>query len=391
MGTAMILPLRLLALGLSFLVVSTPLGAAEPAAPFETKATSLYLIEAETGTVLLEKNAAAPVSPASLLKILTAETVFDSIARSETSLSQGYKVSEFAWRTGGAPSGTATMFAALNSTVPVSDLLKGVMVLTANDSCLILAEGIAGSEPAFVEKMRERAKALKLDSIRIANATGLPDPGNKASMHDLALLARHVQSTYPDLYKLYALPEFEWNKILQRNRNPLLKAGIGVDGLATGFTEGEGYAIVTSAERDGVRLFLAMAGLASDKERVEEATRVLNWALSSFERRLLFKPGETIGEASVYGGAVSHVAVSAKVPVDVFVPVNNPERLTANYVYRWPLKAPVKAGENVGTVRIFAGKKLLREEALYTDSAVEEGSLSGKALDAALELVLFWW
>lgn len=387
----MILPLRLLALGLSLFLAPAAALSAEPAPAFDSKATSLYMIEAETGTVLLQKAADTPVSPASLMKILTVETVFDSISRGETRLEQGFKVSERAWRTGGAPSGTATMFAALNSTVPVADLLRGVMVLTANDACLILAEGISGSEAAFVEAMRERAKALKLASFRIANATGLPDPGNKASMRDLAQLARHVHAAYPALYALYAQPEFEWNKILQRNRNPLLKAGIGVDGLATGFAEGEGYAIVSSIERDGKRLFLAMAGLASDKERSEEATRVLNWGLANFERRRLFQPREAVGEASVYGGAVSKVPVSARVPVDVFVPVNNPERLTANYVYRWPLKAPVKADEPVGTVRIFSGKTLLREEALYTDAAVAEGSLSDKALDAVLELVLFWW
>ena len=270
---------------------------------FETKAAQVYLIEASTGTVLLAKGERQPFAPASLAKLMTLDVVFDALTRGEIRLDTIYPVSEYAWRTGGAPSRTSTMFAAVKSQVPVGDLVKGVAVQTANDGCLILAEGMAGSEAKFVERMNARAKALGLKDTVFGNATGLPHPDNVSTLVDLVTLAQHLQATYPELYLTFKLPEFEWNKILQRNRNPLL--GIGADGLGTGYAEGSGFAIVASAERDGRRLFLGMNGLATDKERTDEARRVLDWGFGAFEMRELFKAGEVISEASVYGGARS--------------------------------------------------------------------------------------
>ncbi len=357
---------------------------------FETKAKQVYLVDAETGTVLFAKDENTPVPPASLAKLMTMEVVFDAIARKELALDTAFPVSEYAWRTGGAPSGTSTMFAALKSSPRVVDLIQGVTVQLANDACIVLAEGIAGSEAAFAKRMTERAKELGLTGSVFNNATGLPDPKNVMTMRDLAQLARHIQTTYPDFFPYYAQAEFEWNKIRQRNRNPLVHANIGVDGFAAGFAEGYGYAMVATMQRDGRRVFLALGGLASDKERLEETRKILDWAMTAFEKKRLFERGETVGDASVYGGAASHVPLVTSEPVDILIPANNPERLTARVVYRWPLPMPVEAGKAAGTLKIWSGERLLREVPVETAQSVGQGSLSSRALDALQELLFFW-
>jgi D-alanyl-D-alanine carboxypeptidase (penicillin-binding protein 5/6) len=359
-------------------------------AGFQTKARQIYMIEALTGTVLLAQNENEPIPPASLAKLMTMEVVFDAIARGEISRDTQFPVSEYAWRTGGAPSRTATMFAALKSSIRVEDLIKGVVVQNANDACIVLAEGMAGSDEAFGARMNKRALELGMTQSIFVNSTGLPDAANRTTARDLVILSKHLQETYPDFYPLYIQPQFLWNKITQRNRNPLLGLNIGVDGLATGFAEGQGFSIATSINRDGKRFFLAMGGLASDKERLEESRRVLEWAMSSFENKRLFGDGEVIGEASVYGGTGSSVGLVAKIPIDVFVPTNNPEKLSARITYRWPLTAPVAAGYQAGTVKIFSGETLLLEVPLFTATAIGQGGLASRALDALTELMLFW-
>jgi D-alanyl-D-alanine carboxypeptidase (penicillin-binding protein 5/6) len=361
---------------------------APKSAGMETKAGQAYLIEASTGTVLLAKNERQSFAPASLAKLMTLEIAFQALTKGEIRPDTIYPVSEFAWRTGGAPSRTSTMFAAVKSQVPVADLVKGIAVQTANDGCLIVAEGMAGSEAKFVERMNVRAAELGLKDSHFGNATGLPHPDNRSTLSDLVSLAQHLQRDYPELYKTFSLPEFEWNKILQRNRNPLL--GIGADGLGTGFAEGSGFAIVASVERNGRRLFLGLGGLATDKERTEEATRLINWGFDGFEMRQLFKKGEVIGEASVYGGAQSTVPLVAANPVEVYVPVNNPERLQARIVYRWPLRPPVAVGAEVAVLNLFSGERPLLSVPLQSGASVEVGTLRQRAVDALIELLFFW-
>ena len=356
--------------------------------PIETKASQVYLIEASSGTVLLSKNEHQSFAPASLAKLMTLEVVFDALAKGEIRPDTIYPVSEYAWRTGGAPSRTSTMFAAVKSQVPVADLIRGVAVHTANDGCLVLAEGMSGTEAAFVERMNARAAELGLRDSRFGNATGLPHPDNRSTLFDLVKLSRHLVETYPDLYKTFSLPEFEWNKILQRNRNPLLS--FGADGLATGFAEGSGFAVVASMERGGRRLFLGLGGAQTDKERTEEAARLLNWGFDAFEMRTLFKAGEVVGEASVYGGAQSKVPLVAEDPVEVYVPVNNPDRLQARIVYRWPLNPPVAAGQEIATLNILSGERPIRSITLKSAETVEVGTLRQRAWDALIELLFFW-
>ncbi|MCY1668752.1 D-alanyl-D-alanine carboxypeptidase family protein [Rhizobium sp. SL86] len=356
----------------------------------DLKAKQIYLVEAKTGTVLLAQNENQAFPPASLAKLMTMDLVFEAIRKGEVSPATAFPVSEFAWRTGGAPSGTTTMFAALKSEVPLDDLIRGVVIQNANDACIIIAEGMAVTEAQFAERMTARARDLGMMRSSFANATGLPEQVSVTTAHDLVILARHIYTNYPDYYRLYSAPDFTWNKIFQRNKNPLLQLGIGVDGLGAGFAEGHGFAVVASVERDGTRLFLAMGGLASEKERLEESRRVLEWALSSFETKLIFKPDETIGEAAVYGGNASHVALIAAEPVDVYVPSRNPERLTGRIVYDWPLRAPVRKGQPVGTLRLFEGERQIKEVPLQAAADVAEGTLVSKATDALFELLFFW-
>ncbi|WP_421592496.1 D-alanyl-D-alanine carboxypeptidase family protein [Shinella sp. M27] len=361
-----------------------------PQAGFDVKAKQVYLIEAETGTVLFARAEDELVPAASLAKLMTMATVFKALSAGEITLETQYPVTEYAWRTGGAPSRTSTMFAALKSNVRVEDLVRGVTVQFANDACIILAEGMAGSETAFVTRMNKEARDLRLKKSTFANATGLPNPDNKVTMREMVDLARHLETTYPERMAYYLEPEFEWNKIKQRNRNPLLALNIGVTGFVTGFSEEGGYSIVAAVNRDGKHLVLAMGGLENDKVRIEESRRIIEWALSSFERRTLFKQGEAIADASVYGGDASTVPLVAGEQVDVFLPKDNSQKLVARVVYTWPVRAPVQPDKAVGTLKIWNDKQLLREVPVKTAGAVGEGTLRMRALDALIELFFFW-
>ena len=282
------------------------------------------------------------------------------------------------------------MFAALKSSVAVRDLVRGVVVQQANDGCIVLAEGLAGSEAAFAEMMNERARALGLTGSHFVNATGLPAEGQKTTVRDLVTLSTHLREAHPDLYAIYAEPSFEWNKIYQLNRNPLLKLDLGADGLATGWSKEGGFAIVGSAARDGRRLLLAMSGLASDSQRADEARRMLEWGNKAFQRQEIFRDGELVGLAQTYGGAKGGVALKARGPISILVPVDNRERLIARIVYEGPIEAPVEAGVEVGKLKVWVGESLRQETPLYTAEQVSVGGLHRRALDAIEELLIGW-
>lgn len=360
------------------------------AVDFSTKAKQAYLIDARTGTVLFAKNENDLIPPASLAKIMTMEVVFDALKKGEITLEDQYNVSEHAWRTGGAPSRTSTMFASLGSDIRVEDLIRGAIVQSGNDSCIILAEGMEGSEEKFAKRMTDRARELGLAKSVFANPTGLPHPEAQVTMKELVHLAQHIYNTYPDFYKYYAETEFTWNRIRQLNRAPLLNAGIGVDGLKTGFTEASGYGIVSSIEQNGRRLFLAMSGMKDQKQRISETKKILEWGLRHFQPKLIFEDGETIGSASVYGGEGGKVDLVTKGDVDILLGVGNNERLKARIAYNWPLAAPVKKGDEVAEIRIWVGETLSRTAPLYAASDVEAGPLHRRAWDAFKEMLLFW-
>ena len=212
-------------------------GAKKEEGGFEGEAPTAILIEASSGSVLFEKNADELRAPSSMMKLMTVEVVFHAIKQGDVKLTDEYTVIENAWRKGGAPAGGSTMFAALHSKISVDDLLHGAIIQSGNDACMVLAEGLAGNETAFAEMMTKRARELGLTQSTFANSNGLPNPGNKMTVRELAKLARHIIQTYPEFYPLFGEREFTWNKIRQPNRNPLLTALEGADGLKTGYTK----------------------------------------------------------------------------------------------------------------------------------------------------------
>jgi serine-type D-Ala-D-Ala carboxypeptidase (penicillin-binding protein 5/6) len=382
-------PVRLVAIGVAITLASVA-GAMAQEALFDTKAKQALMVEDQTGTILYAKSPDTLIEPAALAKLMTMEVVFHELKTGKITPATQYTVSENAWRTGGAPSGGSTMFAKLKSSISVGDLIQGVIVQSANDGCIILAEGIAGSEPKFAEMMNARARELGLKNSTFVNSTGLPDPKQRVSLTDLVTLARHIKKEYPEYYRTYAQDNFTWNNIFQRNRNPLLRLDIGADGMGTGYTEQSGYGLVGSTERNGRRYIAALSGLASDKERAEEAKRIFEWAYQAFEEIGIFAEGETIGEASVFGGVTSGVALMAHEKISLLVPVANRDRLKAHVVYQGPLVAPLKAGQEVGILRIWIGDDLVLETPVYTAEAVESGDLKKRSLDAILELTTGW-
>lgn len=358
---------------------------------FATKAKQAFLIDSDNGAVLFEKDADALVPPASLAKLMTMELVFHSIRTGEHSLGDMIHISQNAWKTGGAGSGGSTMFAKLDSDIRLDDLLHAVIVQSANDACVAIAEAFSGSEDVFATLMTGRARAIGLENSEFKNATGLPAAGQRVTMRDMARLARHIWKEYPEYYPIYSQREFEWNKIKQRNRNPLLAMDIGADGLKTGFTEESGYALVGSIARGGRRLFVAMSGMASERERSEESRKILEWGMRAFEKRDIFKPGEPVGEAVVFGGAKRRVALVASGALAVFVPVANRDQLKARIVYQGPLRAPVAQGAEIGKMRVFIGERLVQESPVFAGETVETGDLRQRAQDALYELMTGWF
>ncbi|HEV7254641.1 MAG TPA: D-alanyl-D-alanine carboxypeptidase family protein [Mesorhizobium sp.] len=368
-----------------------PLGLVEAQAQlFETKAPHAYMIDAETGTILFAKEADTLTPPASLAKLMTMEVVFHAIKSGQYGLDDTFQVSENAWRTGGANSGGSTMFAQLNSAIRIEDLIQGVIVQSANDGCIILAEGIAGSEENFAALMAQRARQLGLEKSTFKNSTGLPAEGQVVTMRELVKLGMHIWRTYPEFYRFYSQSDFTWNKITQRNRNPLLAMNIGADGMKTGFTEESGYGIVGSVARDDKRVFAAMNGMKTDRERAEEARKLLEWGMRAFQKVELFAAGEPVGEASVYGGAKGGVALRAQGPVSILVPVANPDRLSARIVYQGPVLAPVEENAPIGALKVWIGETLTQETPLFAAESVPVGALHERAFDAVGELAIGW-
>jgi D-alanyl-D-alanine carboxypeptidase (penicillin-binding protein 5/6) len=357
---------------------------------FETKATQAFMIDADTGTVLFSKDADKPIPPASMAKLMTMEVVFNAIKSGRLKLDDTFVVSENAWRKGGAPSGTSTMFAKLKSAIRLEDLIQGVTVQAANDGCIVIAEGMAGSEDNFAAQMTERARQIGLKISTFVNSTGLPADGQQTTVRELTLLALHLWRDYPDFYRYYGLKDFTWNKISQKNRNPLLAMDIGVDGLAVGASEASGFGIVASVSHDGTRVIAAMTGLANDKERAEEARKLLDWGVRSFEKTEIFAKDEVVGEAQVFGGAKSGVRLKAKGPIDIFLPITNRDKLTARIVYTGPVAAPVEEGQPVGALRVWIGDTLSQETPLFAAESIGVGTLPQRALDAVKELAVGW-
>jgi len=356
---------------------------------FDGDAPTAILMEATSGSVLFEKNADELRAPSSMMKLMTAEVVFNAVKQGTIKLTDEYRISENAWRRGGAPAGGSTMFAALNSKVSVDDLLHGAIIQSGNDSCIALAEGMAGNERLFAaEMMTKRARELGLKQSTFANANGLPDPGNKMTVRELATLARHIILDYPEFYKLFGEREFTWNKIRQQNRNPLLNSMEGADGLKTGYTKEGGYGMVGSVVQNGTRLIVVVNGLEDPDDRATEAKKMLEWGFRNFETRTLFAAQQPLGYAKVFGGESRSVKLTSAEPVKVMVQKNGSDKLIARIVYSGPVRAPVEAGQKVGVIRVWRGANVAMEAPVLAAESIGTGSTLRKAIDGASELVI---
>src|SRR5690348_16100083 len=302
---------------------AAPTGAGKKEEGSQTGAPASILLDADSDSILYEKNGDQPVAPASLAKLMTLEFLFNEIKQGRVKPDDEYIISENAWRKGGAPSHGSTMFAAIHSRVKVSDLIQGIIVDSANDACIAVAEALAGNEASFGQMLTKRARAIGLETSTFTNSTGYSDPNLRVTAREMAELARHIIHTYPDFYPYFSQRDFTWNNIHQTNRNPLLGMGIGADGLKTGETGEAGFNLVGSAEQDNFRLIVVITGAKSDKERSDEAKKLLELGFHDFQPRVLFAEGQTVGDAKVFGGDRSYVPLVAPGIVRIMVPRNN--------------------------------------------------------------------
>ncbi|MFP4360134.1 MAG: D-alanyl-D-alanine carboxypeptidase family protein [Alphaproteobacteria bacterium] len=374
--------MRLIALVVCFVALA-PVAPARAQTDFETLAEAAILIDYPSRQILYAKNADEPRPPASMSKLMTAFMVFERLEEGQWSLDDRLLVSEKAWRMGGSK-----MFVEVGERVRVEDLLRGIIVQSGNDACIVVAEAMAGTEEAFAEQMNERGRELGLDHSVFENSSGWPDPGHVMSVRDLAHLAAEIIDRFPKFYHLYSEKSFTYADITQDSRNPLLQGRVdGVDGLKTGHTTTAGYGLVASAERDGRRLILVVTGLDTPGERRREAERLLEHGYRAFQSYELFAGGETIEEAPVWFGDRARVPLVADEAVEVTLSVAARDELEVDLAYEAPVKAPIAAGTPVGELRISAPEVEDRTVPVVVGADVGRASVFGRMWTALRHLV----
>lgn len=319
----------------------------QPASALEIAAKSAFVMDFNTGTVLLSKNADEPFPPASMSKLMTLNLVFEALADGRLSLDDTFLVSAEAAQKGGSK-----MFVREGARVRIEDLIRGVIVQSGNDACIVLAEGLSGTEDEFARRMTARARELGMMNSNFVNATGWPDPGQEMSAKDLVFLATRLIKVFPQYYGYFAEETFTWENIVQNNRNPLLGLGIGADGLKTGHTDEAGFGLVGSAVSEGRRVVFMIGGLDSSLGRSTTAERIVRWAFRNFELKTLFKEGEPIGSANVWLGAEKSVEMALDSDLELLLPLESLGEVTATYTYTDPIEAPISVGQQLGELII---------------------------------------
>jgi len=338
-------------------LLGTSLASIGPAeAQINSPAPQAVLLDFETDSVLYCKACDDQVPPSSMTKLMTVELVFQRLKDGRLSLTDTFPVSERAWRQG-QTTNESKMWVELGSQITVDDLLKGIIVSSGGDACIVVAEALGGTEEHFAEMMSTRAEEIGLTNSHFENSHGLAEPGHHMSVHDIAALSAHIIHEYPEHYHYFAIPEFTWSGIRQSNRNALLFRNVGVDGLKTGHTEAGGYGIVVSADRDGHRLISAVNGLDSEAARNAEAGRLLDVGFREFRNYELLDAGEMVGEIEVWGGAQDVVGVMVRDPVSAILSPDARREMTVTLVYNGPVAAPISAGQEVGMLTVSAPGK----------------------------------
>lgn len=384
-------PIIRIILGSGILVLFlTMSGTAHSESPtFQTPAQQAILMDFDTGAVIYEKNADSPMFPASMTKLMTSILAFDELKAGRLTLDDTFNVSETAWRKGGSK-----MFVKVNSDVSIEDLLRGVIIQSGNDASIVIAEGIAGSEEAFLERMTERGRQIGLEGTVFRNATGWPDPQHVTTARDLAKLARFLIREYPDFYPYYSEKEFTYGKsldgkpITQGNRNPLLYKSVGADGLKTGHTEASGYGLTASASREDRRLVLVINGLNSVRERSSESERLINWGFQVFDNYQLFKAGETVEDAKVWLGDAVTVPLVIEDDLKITIPKSARRNMKVRVIYESPVPAPIDAGTTIGRVEVTAPDIEPIVRPLKTTQSVGQLDFFGR-ITSAINFIIF--
>ena len=380
----MIRPLARLALACLLMLASAFAAFAQG---FDTRATAAYVYDQTTGTVLLEKNADEPLPPASMSKLMTLYMAFEAIAQGRLSVDERLPVSEHAMSYGGS-----TMFLDTTDRVRVEDLLRGIIVLSGNDACAVIAEALSpdGTEAGFARLMTERARDLGMMNSTFANSNGWPAAGHRMSMRDLGILADRLITDYPTFYPLFAEERYEFDGRAPQNvnnRNPLLGLGIGADGLKTGHTTEAGYGLVGSAKQGDRRIVFVITGLDSEQARAEEAERIVNWAFRQFAEREVTQAGTRIAEAEVWMGEVPLVGLTTTDDLSLLVPVATIDAVDAEVVYDGPIEAPIAAGDEIAELVITLDGLPETRVPLVADADVARGGFQAR-LAVAMDVLL---
>ncbi|MEI3550366.1 MAG: D-alanyl-D-alanine carboxypeptidase family protein [Alphaproteobacteria bacterium] len=358
------------------------------AGAIETQARNAILMDYDTGQYLYVKDHEKMVPPASMSKLMTVNMIFEKLKDGSLSLDDTFTVSERAWKLGGAASGGSTMFLKIGEKVRVEDILKGILIQSGNDACIVAAENLAGSEDDFAEMMNKRARELGLNNSSFANSTGLPHPDQKMSVEDLAKLARHIIKEFPEFYHIFSEKYYTHNNITQGNRNPLLYSMPNADGLKTGHTEEAGFCLTASAKKGERRLIEVMTGMNSNKERSEEAERLMEWGFREFNNYNLLNKGQTIAEIPVVFGSEKQVRLVVPETVKRTLKKSQAPKIKMTAVYDKPVKAPVAAGDKLGEVRIELDGQEMENLPLVADRNVEKLGFFGR-IGQNLKYLLF--
>lgn len=355
------------------------------------KAPNAVLMDAESGGIMFQRGAEDLIYPASMSKLMTLAVLFKALKAGEVKPEDEFFMSEYAWRKGGAPSGTSAMMVPVGKKATVDELMRGIIIQSGNDAAISVGENLAGNETNFAKRMTDEARQIGLKKSVFRNATGLHDPGHQMTVRELAMLARHIIATYPEYYQVFGSKEFNYLKHKFINRNPLLILVPGVDGLKTGFTKEAGYGMVASAKQDDRRLIAVVAGLHTADERRDDARRLLEWGFRNFAQEKLFNADEVVGYARVWGGERMYVPLTGAGEVSVWLPRNPAsQKVRAHIVYQWPLKPPVSKGDQVATLRVTSASEATSEVPLYAAEDVERAGPMRRGLDSLLCLVTRW-
>ncbi len=345
-----------------------------PIGPLDTAARQAIVVDYGTGATLLEKDSDIAMVPSSMTKLMTAYIVYGRLKAGRLQLTQEFPVSEKAWRMGGSK-----MFVPLNGNVKVEDLIRGMIVQSGNDACIVLAEGIAGSEEQFVELMNQKAKELGLERSTFRNVTGWPDPEHRMSARDIATVARRLIQDFPEYYKYDAEKSFKFNNIDQPNRNTLVQKGVA-DGLKTGHTDEAGYGLVASSLRAGRRVIVVLNGLTTMHQRGEEGERLMDWAFREFENVSLFTAGDTVEQAPVWLGTSPTVPLVGGRDLVMTLPRGWKTKAKISVQYESPIRAPISRGAELGKLHVAGDGVPEMEVALLAGADVPRLGLPGRAV-----------